>query len=593
MPAILLPMKTSESLNETPQKLPSEAGRNGLKEKLKWLFERHGAGLSWGFLLLCLLGIASLTIHPYLALQNSDGAVFLILANSLYQGQGYLLTSLPNPEPYFPFTPLFTFQLAGLMTLFQPESLQSFVMTAKSYGWLLWLLVLGCFYQQLKTQLKWHYAYALTAILAVNGTAHQYLPDVLADTAYVLSSLLCLSWILKTSSNKQPHWMAYITLAITILTRPIGLTLGLADMIYSGFQKNWKRVILTGLVCALSYGSWISLEHLYRDSHPSHNPAMQEALNKSGLKLEVIKYFSTQNTSNDESGEAVQDQKKEKLWILNCLHRLEQYSRMISHEIVKGEGQPGFVKVLLMITSLGLILYGGFIVFQKASPLIVLYPLVYLGLLCAYPYVSGRYILPIAPFILLLAFVGAYGVMSVQKKLDEKQKNLALLFLTLLVFHQQFDEAARHWIDEAKIAGQYYQAETLNDAGRGPATTDTQANLFTFYQWAKGQSKSPAFEQAVIFTRKPEILYFYTGLKGERFPFFQDPQKLNDWLKTMCNYYQKTNIATHCYLLDDGIYKESRKLLVPYAEAYHKHQTPVFEAKDSQVKLWSVSTSLP
>jgi hypothetical protein len=583
--------RPNERTNETPQKLPPEAGSNGFKTKFKRLFERHGAFLSWGFLLLSLIGIAYLTLHPYLALQNSDGAVFLILADSLYQGKGYLLSSLPNPEPYFPFTPLFTFQLAGLMTLFQPESLQAFVITAKSYVWLLWLLVLGCFYQQLKTQLKWHHAFCLTAILAINGTAHQYLPDILADTAYLLTSLLCLTWFLKAPVSKLPHWMAYVILGMTILTRPIGLTLGLADMVFSGFHKNWKRLILTGLVCALSYGSWISLEHVYRDSHPSHNPAMQEALNKSGLKLEVIKYFSTQNTGNDESGEAVQEQKKEKPWILSCLHRLEQYSRMVSQEIVKGEGQPGFVKVLLMLTSLGLILYGGFLVFQKASPLIVLYPVVYLGLLCTYPYVSGRYILPIAPFILLFAFVGADGVMSIQKKLDEKQKNLALLFMALLVFHQQFDEAARHWIEEARIAGQYHQAESLNDAGRGPATTDTQANLFTFYQWAKVRREMPEFKQSVIFTRKPEILYFYTGLKGERFPFFQTPLALHQWITAMCKNYQSQKQAYTCYLLDDGIYKESRKLLLPYAEAYQKHQTPVFKAQDSQVKLWPISTS--
>ncbi len=571
------------------------------------MFRRHGAAISWGFLLLCLLSIACLTVHPYLALQNSDGAVFLILSDSLYQGNGYLLTSLPNPEPYFPFTPLFTVQLAGLMMLFRPESLQGFVITAKSYGWLLWLLVLGCYYRQLKSQLKWQHAFLLTAILAVNGTAHQYLPDVLADTAYLLTSLVCLSWLLKAPYGSQPSGITYLLLAMTILTRPIGLTLGVADMILSGFHKNWKRLILTGLVCALSYGSWITLEHLYRESHPSHNPAMQKALNQSGLKLEVIKYFSTQNTGNDEgtgsegtSEDANHEQanldksgkhKAEKPWILNCLHRLEQYSRMISQEILKGEGQPGFLKALLMLTSLGLIVYGGVLVAQKASPLVVLYPLVYLGLLVTYPYVSGRYILPMAPFILLFAFVGANSAISLRDKLDEKQKTLALLFLVLLVFHQQFDEAARHWIEEAKIAGQYHlNASPVNASpvNTSPATTDTQANLVAFYQWAKTRHESPDFKQAVIFTRKPEILYFYTGLKGERFPFFQTPQALHQWLTSMCQHYQSQKQASSCFLLDDGIYKESRKLLGPYAEAYQAHQTPVFTAKDSQVKLWQI-----
>lgn len=314
---------------------------------------------------------------------------------------------------------------------------------------------------------------------------------------------------------------------------------------------------------------------------------MSQFLEKSGLKLEVLKYFSVQNTENDEAGESgAVDNENSKPWILTCLHRVEQYGRMVSHEIVNGNGQPGFIKLILSLTSLGLILYGAWRILRQRHFLVIAYPLVYFGVLCTYPYVSGRYIIPLAPFILLCGFAGAWHLLEKRPEMASEKKHLALTLMALLVFNQQFDEAARHWLKQSRING---------DTLYGPATSDTQKNLFGFYQWTHlpASSQVIAKEKAVYFTRKPEIMYFYTGLKGERFPFFQTPEKLHPWLQAMCQYYQENNVAQQCYLLDDGIYKESRKLLKVYAEAYSNSLTTRYELPNNGVKLWEIKLDKP
>lgn len=539
--------------------------------------ERAGLGLLLGMLgCLCLM-----TLHPFLALQDSDGAIFLILAQSLAHGQGYVLSSLPQPEPYFPFTPLFPLQLSGLMGLFPTDSLIEFVPIAKLYVWFLFILTLGVFYGMLRPAIGWTFALILTSILAVNGTLHQYLPDVLSDVPYLLVSLICLKALLPqgNSSEAVGKWrfpFALLTLAMLILTRPIGLSLGLADILVSGFQRQWKRVILVGLVCVVSYGGWITMEHSYRSSHPSHNPAMNVFLGNTAVKLEVLKYFAVQNPEDEEGTEKAAGILP---WIGSSLHRVEQYSRMMAQDVVGSSSLPGFIKLFLTLTSLGLILYGLWQVSRRVHPLIGLYPLVYLGVLCTYPYVSGRYLIPLAPFIIVFAFVGAALLLKNREHISEKQRFIGLLLMALLVFNQQFDEAAQTWIKQASILGNFQT---------GPAVSDTQKRLYQFYQ-ALGEN-APSFipDGSVIFTRKPEILYFYTGYRGERFPFFQSPEKLHPWLQTMCRYYVKAHVTQQCYLLDDGIYKESKKILKDYATQYAPHLTPAYEVPDSAVHLWQI-----
>lgn len=540
---------------------------------------------AWVALTLFLVGVGCMTFHPYLALQNSDGAAFYILAKSIISGQGYSLASLPDPQPNFSFPPFFPLQLAALMTVFQTTASDIIIPVAKWYELALFGVSLLVFQRALRPQIGWALGFGLTVLLAVNGNIHHYLGDVLSDIPYLLVSLLTLASLHQTRlfqtaaqasdvSRGKWHWISCGLLVLLILTRPVGLALGLAVSLAALLKRAWKEAILFLALSVLVFGGWSSMEHTYRTTHHTAGESVNRFLEKSPVKLEFLKYFSVQKPEEEDTLEVSHGAAD---FLKRSLHRSEQYGRMISKEFFPhGDDVPKAARLVFFILTLALVAFGSVRIFPQA-PLLPLYGALYMGVLFAYPYVSVRYLIPVSPVCLILFFSGVVGTLQAIPRFAPRLIPLVCGLLALMVFNVQWDESMADWSTQAQI----YLAQA------GPGTTENQKGFYRTMQAVPG--RVPA--KSVVFTRKPEIFYLYTGVKAERYPFYSDRTRLYQWFLSKKSEYTRLGYRQF-YILEDRIYKESRQLLTPMLEATKEQDisslTLTYQDAASGTQLWQI-----
>lgn len=541
---------------------------------------------------LFLVGVGCLTLHPYLLMHNSDGAVLFLLGKSLILGHGYVLGSYPEPQPYFAFTPFFPLQMAALMGLAQTTRPEVIIPLAKWYELGLLGGTLLLYYAGLRSPVGRGLALVLTAILAVDGTLHHYLSDVLADVPYLFMSMLTLGawmrWNREPDTGNAPSkrgedkWMALtvIILSLLILTRPIGLAFAMAACLLGLLKRRWKQVLVMGFTALAVFGGWSSMEHLYRSTHRTEGEAMNRILEKSPVKLEFIKYFSVVKPEEEDEGE-VRQVKGPGEFLKNALHRSEQYARMMSESFFpSGKAVPKPFKLIFLLATLGLMAAGIRQVLTKApqGQIIPLYCACYLLVLFSYPYVSVRYLIPIQPFVLLFFFWGLVSLLKSIKPLPPRLSPipfapLAFAMMALMTFAVQWQESLALW----------NQSNQLLVQAKGPAVSDTRQGYYASCLWMQGHLPP----NSLVFSRKPEILHLYGGVKSERFPFYSDPARLFQWFSQKQVQYGK-NGAVGVYFLEDRTFKESKALLPPVVQRFGQNLSLVYEEPKSHTRLWEI-----
>jgi hypothetical protein len=267
---------------------------------------------------------------------------------------------------------------------------------------------------------------------------------------------------------------------------------------------------------------------------------------------------------------------------LDAVHRLEQYGRMISKQFFPtGEGVPKALKLVFFIASMALVGWG-MLRTRSVASLAALYSLCYLAVLCAYPYVSARYLIPLLPFLLVFFFAGFHGVLTAIPRLSPRTIPMAMAAMALVVFQVQWEDAQAQWIRHAQV----------RFANTGPAVSAAQAGLFDTMQAVGPQGTVSLPQSSVIFTRKPELFYLYSGHRGERFPFYQNPEKLMQWMaQKQADYLQPSpSHPTYraIYLMEDQAFKESRTLLGPLLQRYPERFELVYQAPQGTARLWRV-----
>ncbi len=592
--------------------MPDLENREPLKRESFQFKEDRSKRSRWEWLALAIVAIGliamgALTFHPWLTLQNSDGATFYILAAALKQGLGYKLISLPYPEQVFNFTPLWPLVLSGLMIVMNTMNPLVIVPAAK---WLLlgiFMLTLALFNHALRVPLGRSMALVLTLLLAVSGTVHQYLGDLLSDLPYLLFSLVSVGFFIKRDhveeGKKKGYWIAALTfLAMSILARPIGLALGIAVIGVELLRKQWKPALAVLLTCGIVFGSWSLMEHQYRSTQVVGDAALQEFIKDAPVKLAFVKYFAVAKPSDEERD--VQSQTLGDV-LSEAIHRVEQYGMMMAKtfwpitlmkevmtEDTLGAKQwekiPGISKWLFFALTLGFLALGWRAVDERYR-LVAFYPVVYMGILLVYPYVSGRYLLPILPFLVVLFFVGLEWMLARLQFLATKAPALTLrrraaaitAVVALLSLVVQLQSASVWWARNAHMAVSV----------QGPQTSVSYTALYQTLVFLHAlreeqeQKGEPAF---VLISRKPELAYYYSGVKSLRYPFYSDEKRLFDWLKEQKTKYKK-DFPGGLYILEDQAFKESHQCLSPVFLQYQEQFERVYQDPDLDLQATSAT----
>lgn len=587
------------------------------------LFQKHRKeSLYLLTILLVTAVLLGLMLNRFLTVVNHDSAIFCILAQSLLKGN-YLLTSEPNPQPYFTFPPFLSLQLAGLMRLFQNTDPQAMQLVFKGYINLLFLASLPLFYLWLRQMRGSVTAMALTALVAVNSIIFKYSSDILSDVPYWAFSMAAIlaCWLFQEQlqqykemnassqasssmtgaafgdvrSTRYPWgWFALSVLMIILcaLTRQIGMALILAFLLTLLAQKQWKVLLLSLLLFAGTVGVWQGYEHQYRSAHRSdidslNQQGVQEVLDRSPIKLEYVKHFLV-----DRPVDKDQNRLQTSPWVLlgNIRDRIIFYTHTSLDQLIPRLRLPvnglkvtvtHFWPFMLLVWALFLpglwqlgrrFLFGG------------LYLALYMGVLLVYPYTSPRFLLPVFPLIVVCVFLSVLSLKSwLEKRASASEKHAsktglpvkamsrvlipAFIVLSLLA---QLPETLR-WVS----AG--YKLKVAN---QGPSLRRGNAAYYRTLLWIRENTP----EKSLIISRKPPVTYFYSGRPSTAFPFTAHQDELFAYIEDKKTRYGTT--YSHIYIFEDNVFGSSTRYLKPALEKHQDRLQLVYTEPTTQSRVW-------
>jgi hypothetical protein len=547
-------------------------------------------------LVLCLL-----MLNGGLTVVNLDSAIFYLLGKALATGQGYVLLSEPTPEPYFTFPPLLPLQIAGILTLVgvqaDPILHQLWI---KAYIHFLFLCSIPLFWGLIRRHTSRWGAFALTLLLALNPIVYKYSGDVLSDVPYWVTScgaLYYTSKLLYPQSDApvvsvKAVLFALLFLSASLLTRQMGMALALTTLLSFMWVRQWKLVLLFGLVTGACVLGWQGYEHSYRSSHQKEADGLNQAgvnqiLDQSPIKLEFIKHFLVTKPVDEDAAEV--EQVASIGFIERVQTRLVKYTHWLTDLVLptisikwQGEKQALFH---LMPFALGLwvVLLVGVARIWRQNTLVALYSTIYFGVLMVYPYTSVRFLLPLSPLFFWMMWEGAQGIFQGAQGWQVQLKTLfngrpalrtALASgLLILVLVAQLIPTFR-WVNAGA---------KLRKADHIPSVRLENKGFYESLLWVKQNTP----KDSLIISRKPPVTYYYTGRPSITFPFTAHTDKLMSHLQQKATRYhgQYPNV----YILEDNAFGETLKYLTPALKQGKPAQLkPVYTHPKSGAKVWQL-----
>jgi len=177
-----------------------------------------------------------------------DDAQYVVLAQSLANGQGYRLINFPDSSPVphaISFPPGWPLLLSSMAVLFPGE-----YEVWKLLAFALWLASIPLAYRLFRSRLESPYLWVLTALIATNSLLVATSTMLMAEAAYVFFSLLALNlfqyW--DNRNGEKSNWLLLAVIAVaavyTQLVRTIGLAAVLAVLSALLLSRRFRQLLL-------------------------------------------------------------------------------------------------------------------------------------------------------------------------------------------------------------------------------------------------------------------------------------------------------------------------------------------------------------
>ena len=424
---------------------------------------------------------------------------------------------------------------------------------------------------------------------------------------------LPISAVKQGSTTTSVVWFCLGLMAViaAAMTRQMGLALVLPWIGILLIHRYWKKAIISVVACAVILGSWQMSEHRYRSTlqeavvptvaNTLNQSGVKQVLDKSPIKLEFIKHFLVVNpVSQDKAAKAVTLSSRVKLITSNIRHYGQVWLQQIlpSWKVKTTNGKINILwtpaMALLMACFMGI----GAWRIRPVAGFTLAYVVMSLLVLFNYPYVSPRFLLPIAPYGLLALFLGLHQVARVLKPLGGKvafrftssspgKAGLALRWamawllcpgLVWLATGHGAVQAAR-WVSH----GHKIQQLAVKCSSDGPSRNPANLSYYQALMWLK--SNAPA--NTLVISRKPPVTYYYSGLKSVAFPFTRDTNQLMAFIETTAE--QNKSEFPQVWVVADGAFNESISLLTPAIEANIERFTLLHQVSNSETKVWRLA----
>ncbi len=504
--------------------------------------------------------VLGLLLYEPILFSGGDNAGYMILAESLREGLGYLDLHLPDTPVHTKYPPLYPAVLAvlGWVGGLQLFKLASLAMTAGAVA-----LTAGLG-REGRPALA---ALAAATLMAVNPVLLDYAHWVLSEAPFVLLVTATLWLAVRTEPSGSGEGdrdgaarpggdgpgvdrrAAAVPLlaAAAFFTRTAGLALLLAVVLAPALRRRWRRAAWAGAVTAAAAGGW--------------------ALFQGAAAPERARYlteFLMVNPYEPSAGT---------VGIAGLIERTARnfwsyVSTVLPASIAGFRGPAGTAASLGGLALAGAAAAGWLRRCLRGVGTPELFTFLYAGLISAWPtvWVDRRFLLPLLPLLLLYALEAARSAgRRVGRGREEpdaegraeaspedagegtaRAGTVGVVLLVLLL-------AAPAVVHVGRTAPERVRCLSGWRAG-SPCVAPAQASFYAAARWTR--ENTPA--DAVVANRKPRIFYWIARRRGDVYPYSSEPTVVISGLEAM----------GADYVVVDAISGTTVRYLVPAVEAH-------------------------
>jgi hypothetical protein len=377
----------------------------------------------------------------------------------------------------------------------------------------------------------------LLFLIATSSLISDYSVIIMSEMPYLLLTLLALYAYDRSINKPEGKMLFFLAVMLSVLPvhcKSIGFTFSAAYIIVTLFTKRYRYafahiLLLAGTIIAYrSMTSWDNPYILQLFQRSSYNPEMEyatfgEMMVRAAINIRKYTTFLVGNT----------------LWPL-----LYSY--------------PVFLKSIVSVLCTVFIVLGWIRILFTPLCMISIYILAYFGILSMWQeqWSSSRFLVGITPFLFLLFFAGIDTLINIRNPVKES-------FLPR--FAKQFrlpDFAHPARKKHLAIWGIILLLISVNichlsmQTGRNKRLTPDWENFYSCADWLRINTP----EDALVMSRKAELLYLRAKRKGISYPFTHDVEK-------MINVMKNENIQ---YLVCDNFFwtRTTIRYLYPVIRSY-------------------------
>ncbi|MBC7790323.1 MAG: glycosyltransferase family 39 protein [Anaerolineae bacterium] len=232
-------------------------------------------------------------------------------------------------------------------------------------------------------------ALMVLAVCAVNPSLIQNAGEIATETSYMAFSALALWFSVRKPESKTTIVLAIAAAIFSVLIRSAGVPLLAAFFFAWLIERRFQRAIVFAAATAVFVGSWLAWTVV----------APQRERGRSYV-ADATALIKGRNAKGKAFLLPVRIGRNARAYVLKSLP-----SKM-NLPVISGTLIDNIIWLLVMVACIGL---GSWMIWQRQWRLVILYLLLYAGLLVLWSWPIARFLDPILPFVFLALLLGAWG----------------------------------------------------------------------------------------------------------------------------------------------------------------------------------------
>ncbi len=373
-----------------------------------------------------LLALLALTILTWLPrLQGPidlrwDGGVYYILGTALAEGKGYKLLNEPGEIDAVQYPPLLPAIIAGYQLILGTDDPTTVGQWLRFSAFIIFIVYIYVVYRFFRKHLSLHYTF-LATVLCLFSTHVYFLSDLcFPEILFTLATLLFVLCSMKDQSRGYSG-LTYLFAVMSYALRTVGIAAFAAWVLESLLRRRFKQAMLRAALVLIPILCWqfyiASVESSYAYNHPAY--AYQRAPYMF-YNVSYARNVSLKDPFDPEKG-STSLVKIARRFVRNTIYIPANLAETLSAhrsdwehpwQFLFGEATiPLFIvswSILLILYAIGFFVLGGLALqLLHLRWIVPLYVFIYLAALCLTPFPEQyrRYLMPVAPFVVLSLIV--------------------------------------------------------------------------------------------------------------------------------------------------------------------------------------------